>query len=119
MKKLTEKGNIDALQAFIMGIGTIAVVLAIVLYVLTELQSSMEPDAVVGCGLNSTGGTAGDIKAVQVTITGTNYNNEVITEDLPAFTENTAGTVTGSKAFKTVTEVVIPAHTESTWVKLK
>lgn len=56
------------------------------------------------------GGTAGDIGAVQVTVTGTNLNDEVITEVLPAFTVDTAGTVTGSKAFKTVTEVVIPAH---------
>lgn len=56
------------------------------------------------------GGTAGDIKAIQVVITGTNYNNEVITETLPAFTVDTAGTVTGTKAFKTVTQIVIPSH---------
>jgi hypothetical protein len=56
------------------------------------------------------GGTAADIKAIQVVITGTNINDEVITETLPAFTENTAGSVTGSKAFKTVTQIVIPAH---------
>lgn len=56
------------------------------------------------------GGTAGDIKAIQVTINGTNYADEVITEDLPAFTVDTAGTVQGSKAFKTITSVVIPAH---------
>ena len=56
------------------------------------------------------GGTAGDIKAIQVVITGTNYDDEEITETLPAFTVNTAGTVSGSKAFKTVTEIVIPAH---------
>lgn len=55
------------------------------------------------------GGTAGDIKAVQVKITGTNYADEVITEDLPAFTVDTAGSVTGNKAFKTVTKVEIPA----------
>lgn len=56
------------------------------------------------------GGTAGDIGAIQVTINGTDMNDEVITEDLPAFTVNTAGTVTGSKAFKTVTSIVVPAH---------
>lgn len=56
------------------------------------------------------GGTAGDIKAIQVIITGTNYADEEISETLPAFTVNTAGTVQGSKAFKTVTEIVIPAH---------
>lgn len=55
------------------------------------------------------GGTAGSIKSVQVTITGTNYADEVITEDLPAFTVDTAGTVAGSKAFKTVTSISIPA----------
>lgn len=55
------------------------------------------------------GGTATDIKAVQVKITGTNYADEVITEDLPAFTVDTAGSVTGNKAFKTVTKVEIPA----------
>jgi hypothetical protein len=56
------------------------------------------------------GGTAGSIKAIQVTITGTNYAGEVITETLPAFTVDTAGTVAGSKAFKTVTQIDIPAH---------
>lgn len=56
------------------------------------------------------GGTAGDIKAIQVTVTGTNMNDEVITEVLPAFTVDTAGTVQGSKAFKTVTSISIPTH---------
>lgn len=56
------------------------------------------------------GGVAGDIKAVQVVIEGTNYNDEVITETLPAFTVDTAGTVVGAKAFKTVTKITIPAH---------
>jgi hypothetical protein len=55
------------------------------------------------------GGTATDIKAVQVTITGTNFRDEVITEVLPVFTVDTAGTVIGSKAFKTVTSISIPA----------
>lgn len=55
------------------------------------------------------GGTAGDIAAVQVVVEGTNWAGEAITETLPAFTVDTAGTVTGSKAFKTITEVTIPA----------
>lgn len=55
------------------------------------------------------GGTAGDIKAVQVVIEGTNYEGEVITETLPAFTVDTAGSVIGSKAFKTITKVTVPA----------
>lgn len=56
------------------------------------------------------GGTATDIKAIQVIVEGTNYADEVITETLPVFTVDTAGTVTGSKAFKTITKVTIPAH---------
>ena len=56
------------------------------------------------------GGTAGDIKAIQVVIAGTNDDDEEITETLPAFTVNSAGTVVGSKAFKTVTSITIPAH---------
>lgn len=51
-----------------------------------------------------------DIGAIQVVVAGTNYLDEAITETLPAFTANTAGTVAGSKAFKTVTKVTIPAH---------
>lgn len=56
------------------------------------------------------GGTAADIKAIQVTVNGTNEDGEAISEDLPAFTVNSAGTVVGSLAFKTVTSIVIPAH---------
>jgi hypothetical protein len=56
------------------------------------------------------GGTGGDIKAVQVTVTGTNFLDEIITEVLPIFTVNTPGSVTGAKAFKTVTGISIPAH---------
>lgn len=56
------------------------------------------------------GGTALDIGAIQVTVNGTNYADEVITEILPAFTVDTAGTVTGSKAFKTITSITVPAH---------
>jgi hypothetical protein len=56
------------------------------------------------------GGTAADVKAIQVVVTGTNINDEVITETLPVFTVNTTGDVVGSKAFKTVTSITIPAH---------
>ncbi|MGX7745689.1 hypothetical protein [Rhodopseudomonas parapalustris] len=56
------------------------------------------------------GGTATDIKAIQVIVEGTNYNDEVITETLPAFTVDTAGTVQGNKAFKTVTKITLPPH---------
>lgn len=57
----------------------------------------------------TSGGTAGDIKAVQVTVTGTNYNGDVITEALPVFTVDSATTVVGSKAFRTVTSYSVPA----------
>lgn len=56
------------------------------------------------------GGTSGDVKAIQVVITGTDINGDTITETLPAFTVNTTGTVEGSKAFATVTNIYIPAH---------
>lgn len=56
------------------------------------------------------GGTAGDIKAIQVIIAGTDYDGNAISETLPAFTVNTAGSVVGSKAFKTITSITIPAH---------
>jgi hypothetical protein len=56
------------------------------------------------------GGTAGDIKAIQVTVAGTDLEGNPITETLPAFTVDTPGTVVGSKAFATVTSITIPAH---------
>lgn len=57
----------------------------------------------------TTGGTAADVAAVQVTVTGTDITGATITETLPIFTLNTATTVTGSKAFKTVTSYSVPA----------
>lgn len=59
------------------------------------------------------GGTAGDIKAIQVIVEGTDIAGNEITETLPAFTANSAGTVSGSKAFATVTKVTIPAHDDT------
>ena len=56
------------------------------------------------------GGTAGDIKAIQVVVAGTNAEGVAISETLPAFTVNTVGTVVGSKAFATITSITIPAH---------
>jgi hypothetical protein len=58
--------------------------------------------------------TAADVKAISVVITGTNAEDVVITETLPAFTDNTPGTVAGLKAFKTVTSILIPAHDGAT-----
>lgn len=62
------------------------------------------------CVTATSGGTATDIKAIQVVVEGTDFAGNVITETLPAFTVDTAGTVQGSKAFKTITKVTIPAH---------
>lgn len=57
----------------------------------------------------TTTGTSGDVKAVQVTINGTDMDGNSISETMPAFTVNTNETVTGSKAFATVTSYVVPA----------
>jgi len=56
------------------------------------------------------GGTAADVKAIQVTLNGIDIDDQAISEVLPAFTVNTAGIVTGSKAFKTIASIEIPAH---------
>ena len=56
------------------------------------------------------GGTADDIKAIQVIVEGTDEEGNALTETLPAFTVNTAGTVVGSKVFATITKFTIPAH---------
>ena len=57
----------------------------------------------------TTGGTAADIRAEQVVVTGTDPNGTTITETLPIFTVNTATTVTGTKIFATITSVLFPA----------
>jgi hypothetical protein len=57
----------------------------------------------------TTTGTNTDVKAVSVTVTGTDFDGHVITETLPAFTVDTNGSVTGVKAFKTVTSYSVPA----------
>lgn len=72
----------------------------------TDLTSPAVPRNVTA----TTDGTAADIKAVQVIVTGTNFSDEVVTETLPIFTVNEKTTVAGTKAFKTITSVSIPAH---------
>ena len=54
-------------------------------------------------------GTAGNVTAVSCNITGTDVRDQVISEVLPAFTVSTLGTVTSTKAFKTVTSISQPA----------
>lgn len=93
-------------------VADVAVVLAAVTDTGVEVEITAfdsQPDF-TRCVTATAGGTAGDIGAIQVTVEGTNDEGDVITEDLPAFTADAAGTVTGSKAFKTVTSVTIPAH---------
>lgn len=53
-------------------------------------------------------GTAADIAAGSVLITGTNIEGKVITEAF-VMSDNLAGVVTGNLAFKTITSVVFPA----------
>lgn len=74
--------------------------------IITEITSPNVPRNITA----TAGGTATDIGEIQVIVEGTNYNGDVITETLPAFTVDTAGSVTGNKAFKTVTKITIPAH---------
>lgn len=74
--------------------------------VTTAITSPLAPRNIIAVA----GGTAADIKAIAVVIHGTDFNGAVINESLPVFTENTAGTVAGSKAFKTVGTIVLPPH---------
>jgi len=45
MKALTKKGNIDGLQGFIMGIGSVAITLAIVLVILGSIKDNSTSSA--------------------------------------------------------------------------
>lgn len=74
------------------------------------ITTSIQPLGVASRISATAGGTTADIAAIQVTIVGTDPNDVVITEILPAFTENNAGTVIGVKLFKKITSVTIPAH---------
>ena len=58
------------------------------------------------------GGAAGDVANVAVYIYGTDFDDQPIEEELPYFTANsaTSNVVTGTKAFKTITKVLLPAH---------
>jgi hypothetical protein len=55
------------------------------------------------------GGVTNDVKAASITVNGTNFNNEAISENFAFLADATAATV-GAKAFKSVTSVVIPAQ---------
>lgn len=58
----------------------------------------------------TSGGTAADINDVQAIVYGTNRNGQAISETLPVFTENSATTVVGSKAFASITYIDLPVH---------
>ena len=79
---------------------------AVQVVVTTGITSPVVPRNITA----TSGGTAADIKAIQVIVAGTNVEGVAITETLPVFTENSATTVVGSKAFATVTSITIPAH---------
>lgn len=58
----------------------------------------------------TTGGTNTDVKAIIVALIGLDIEGNTITENLPIFTVNVNGTVTGAKIFAKVTSITIPAH---------
>jgi len=99
--------QIPAIKAAVANpIGIHAVVTGAAQELITEITNPGVPRNITA----TAGGTAGSIKAVQIIIEGTNYNDEVITETLPAFTLDTAGLVEGNKAFRTITKIICPAH---------
>lgn len=55
------------------------------------------------------GDTTTEVKAGDVVVVGTNWNDEPITESF-TFTDNQTTAVVGVKAFKTVTSITIPAQ---------
>lgn len=74
-----------------------------------QIRTGITQPAVPRTASATAGGTAGDIKAVSVTVYGTNMQDKAISEVLPAFTVNTAGIVNGTKIFKTFTGYDVPA----------
>lgn len=54
-------------------------------------------------------GTAGNVKAVSIVVTGKDAGGNVLVEELPAFTADTTGSVTSTKVFAEITHVLIPA----------
>ncbi len=87
----------------------------------TAVELVPDEDAKMPCARNVTAtsaGTAGDIKAVSVTVYGKDIAGNEISEELPAFTADTATTVTGSKAFAEVTKIAVPGM-DGSGVKVK
>jgi len=74
----------------------------------TFLAQPSAPRNITATTANGT--AAGDIGAVSVIVYGTNIDDQVISETLPAFAANTAATKSGVKAFKTISSIFLPAH---------
>lgn len=74
----------------------------------TGLSDPSEPRTITA----TAAGTAGDVANVAVKVYGTDFDDQDIEEELPYFTKDsaTSNIVTGSKAFKTITKVELPAH---------
>lgn len=69
-----------------------------------------QPDVPRAVSITS-GGTTNDVAACTITVSGTSIRNDSISEDF-TFTANEAATKTGTKAFKTITQVAFPASCE-------
>lgn len=65
------------------------------------------PDVPRNLTVTIANGTAANVAAGNIVVTGTNVEGKVITESF-AVTDNTPATITGNKAFKTVTQVDVP-----------
>lgn len=77
----------------------------------TAVELVPDEGAKMPCARNVTAtsaGTAGDIKAVKVTVYGKDIAGNEISEELPTFTADSATTVTGNKAFAEVTKIAVP-----------
>jgi len=71
-----------------------------------------QPDVTRNVSITPTGTTA-DVAACTVTVTGTDFHGQAITEDL-VFAENASTATVGVKAFKSVSLVSYPADCEDT-----
>lgn len=76
----------------------------------TILAASLTDPSVPRNITATAGGTAADIAAVSVIVWGKDYANSSIADTLTAFTVNTAGTIQGTLAFKSIDSVYIPLH---------
>jgi len=76
----------------------------------TSLVPTTQPDVPRNITVAVAATTAADIAASTVVVTGTNVEGATITENF-AVTAATPATITGSKAFKSVTGISVPAQT--------